>query len=56
MENFREQKSRHRIGPRGKLGRFKSTTEKFLVYIALVSLVSGQIQSLTPWYAAVLHE
>ncbi len=43
------------IGPLGKLGRFESTAEIFLVYIASISLASGPILSITSWYAKVLR-
>jgi len=41
------------IGPLAKLGRFKSTADNFLLHIVTISLVSGQIGSLTSWYAKV---
>ncbi len=44
-----------RIGPLGKLGRFESTAEIFLVYIASISLASGPILSITSWYTKVLR-
>jgi len=50
------QEVRLRIGPLAKLGRFKSTVDNFLVYIVTISLASGLIQSLTSWYAKVLHD
>jgi len=50
------QEVRLRIGPLAKLGRFKYTLDNFLVYIIItISLASGPIQSLTSWYAKVLH-
>jgi hypothetical protein len=45
-----------RISPLGKLGFFESTAKFFFVYIASISLASGQIFSITPWFAKVLHE
>ncbi len=39
----------------GKLGCFKSTVKKFLVYVASISLASRAILSLTSWYAVDLH-
>jgi len=41
--------------PLAKLGRLKSSTENFLVYISAISLASGPIRSFTSWYAKVLH-
>ena len=46
---------RLRIGPLAKLGCFKSTAENFLVYFVTISLASGPILSLTPWYTGVLY-
>jgi len=43
------------IGPLAKLGCFKLTADNFLFYIVTISLASGLIQSLTSWYAKVLH-
>jgi hypothetical protein len=48
MENFREQEGRLRMGSLGKLGRFKSTAENFLVYIASISSASWPILSPGP--------
>ncbi len=39
MENFSKQEVRLRIGPIGKLARFISTSENFLVYIASLQKV-----------------
>ncbi len=49
------QEVRFRIGPLAKLGRLKSTAENYPVYIVTISSSSGPIQSLTSWYAKVLH-
>jgi hypothetical protein len=42
------------IGLLGKLGRFESTAEFFFVYIALISLASEPILSMTSLYTKIL--
>jgi hypothetical protein len=54
MENSSEQEVILWIGPLGKLGRFESAAD-FFVYIALISLLSGPILSITSWYDKILH-
>ncbi len=49
------QEVRPRISPLAKLGCLESTAENILVYIVTISLASGPIQSVTSWYAKVLH-
>jgi hypothetical protein len=53
MENFSVPGGNTRIGPLS-INCFESTAD-FFVYIALISLASEPILSITSWYAKVLH-